>query len=104
MALLSRQFYALLIFCCSRAHAASLRIARVINISLPPTRDRHARGGGGGGARSLTRSRARSVALAMAVAVAVGYAARRAYQPPIVTHAHARVITALEPILSLETL
>ena len=62
---------------------------------LPPTRDRHARGGGGGGgARSLTRSRARSVALAMAVAVAVGYAARHAYQAPFVTHAHARVITA----------
>ena len=70
MALLSTEFYALLIFCCSRAHAVSLRVARVTNISLPPTRDRHARGGGGGGARSLTRSRARSVALAMAVAVA----------------------------------
>ena len=93
MALLSRQFYVLLVFRCSRTHAASLRVARVINISLPPARDRHARGGGGG-ARSLTRSRARSVALAMTVAVAVGYAARHAYQAPFVTHAHACVITA----------
>ena len=84
----------LLRYCCSCAHAALLRVARIINISLPPTRDRQAHGGGGGGgARSLTRSRARSVALAMAVAVAVGYAARHAYQAPFVTHAHARVIT-----------
>ena len=49
-------------------------------LSLPPMRDRYARGGGGGGARSLACSitRTRCVAVAMAVAVAVGYAARYA--------------------------
>ena len=66
--------------CVTRARYVIITRRARHQLSLPPMRDRYARGGGGGGARSLARSitRTRCVAVAKAVAVAVGYAARHA--------------------------